>query len=381
MIRFEKLTSRSGLFQVSFGLLLLFATPTGATDTRVETMGESALFLEDEDNIWYFPAAIFEYPNLMVLSLGGQAGTLTPQSKLRTLGTISLPRGMVLGAGFGAEVKQVTYAPLDAAELLHLFWGFRDSSNQYGLSISQYGAVNSRPPSYEKLVSLTQVVAGISSEQASGNNVELALAYSGTYFKDIRNGTKKSVPKGYHELALRVRNSIPLENVTAIIMVFTATFGAHGAISDPSSPDAETFKEIYFTSRLGAAYEIQHPEDLLIILHASALYGRTVTSPADTKTITWDLPQAGLGVEKWIRPWLALRAGAILQLQLRKNVAPSGRTLSSEVSTAPTMGLAIRLSDLQADFALDPEVLKNGLYFMSGKTAPLFNKVTLRYNF
>ena len=121
IIRATKLMRGGGLIQVTFGVILLIASPIGATDTRVETMGASALFLEDEDNIWYFPASILKYPNLLVLSLGGRASALTPQSELRTSGTFALPRGTVLGVAFGSDVKQVTYAPLTAEELLHLF--------------------------------------------------------------------------------------------------------------------------------------------------------------------------------------------------------------------------------------------------------------------
>ncbi len=381
MIRLEQLTSSTGLFQVSFGLLLLLASPVDATDTRVETLGASGLFLNDEDNIWYFPSTIHEYPNLMVLSLGGQASTLTPLSELRTFGTVYLPQGTLLGIGFGAEEKQVTYAPLEAAELLHLFWARANAGNRYALSISQFGAISSHPPSYEKLVSVTQAAAGFILEAASGNTVDLTLAYSGTWFKDIRNGTKISVPKGYHELAFRVRNRISLTDIASRITICTATLGTRGAENYPSEPVPDTIKDNYFTTRLGAAFEINYPEDLLVIFHASALYSRVVKKPTDARSNTWYLPEGGLGVEKWIRPWLALRAGAILQLQILKNDASGNKTSRSQVSTTPTLGLAVRFSGLQADFALDQEVLEDGLYFMSGTKVPLFNKVTLRYNF
>lgn len=381
IIQFKKLMRSGGFIQVTLGVALLIASPIGATDTRVETMGASALFLEDENNIWYFPASILEYPNLLVLSLGGRASALTPQSELRTLSTISLPQGMVMGIGFGSDEKQVTYAPLNAKELLHLFWGTRGGSRRYGLSISQYGAINNNPPSYEKSVSVTQAVAGIRSEGASGNTVEGALAYRGTYFKDIRNRVKRSAPKGYHELLLRARNSVPLTDIASIIMVLTATLGARGARSYSSVQDSEIIKQGYMAARVGAAYEINRPEDLLVIFHASILYSRTVTSPDETKSIIWDFPQAGLAIEKWIRPWLALRAGAILQLQLRKNTGSGDTALRSQVSTARTTGLALRLSGCQADFAVAPAMLKEGPYIMSGMMAPLFTKVTLRYHF
>jgi len=381
IIRATKLTRGGSFIQVTFGVILLIASPIGATDTRVETMGASALFLEDEDNIWYFPASILEYPNLLVLSLGGRASALTPQSELRTFGTIALPQGMVMGMGFGSDEKQVTYAPLNAKELLHLFLGKREGSRRFGLSISQYGAINNHPPTYKKSVSVTQAVAGVRSEGASGNTLEGALAYRGTYFKDFRNGVKRSAPKGYHELVLRARNSVTLTDITSIITVLTATLGARGARIYSSGQDTEIVKEGYVAAQVGAAYELSRPEDLLVIFHASILYSRTVTSPAGTKSMIWDLPQAGLGVEKWIRPWLALRAGAILQLQLRKNTGSGDTALRSQVSTALTTGLALRLSGFQADFAVAPAMLKEGPYIMSGMKAPLFTKVTLRYHF
>ncbi|MFC1543123.1 hypothetical protein ACFL4K_01130 [Candidatus Neomarinimicrobiota bacterium] len=371
----------SGFIQVTLGVVLLMANPIGATDTRVETLGASALFLEDEDNIWHFPASILEYPNLLVLSLGGRASALTPRSEFRILGTIPLPQGMVMGMGFGSDERQVTYAPLGAKELLHLFIAKREGSRRTGLSISQYGAINNNNPSYEKSVSVTRVSIGIEAEQGSDRIVEGSLAYCGTYFKDISNRVKRSGPKGYHELALQMRGSIQLTESVRIIPILTATLGARGARTYSSGQVSGTVKQGYIASQIGAAYEISRPEDLLVIFHASILYSRTVSSPAESKNIIWSFPQAGVGIEKWIRPWLALRAGAILHLQLRKNTGNGDISWRSQVSTAPAMGLAIRFSGLQADFAFDPAVLENGLYFMSGTKAPLFTKVTLRYHF
>ncbi|MFB0516173.1 MAG: hypothetical protein ACETWG_06170 [Candidatus Neomarinimicrobiota bacterium] len=371
------------LFSAIIAMVILLPSPIGATDTRVETLGASALFLKDEDNIWYFPASLLQYPNLLVMSLGGRASELTPQSEFWASGTYALPRGMVLGVAFGADEKQVTYAPLAAEEQLHLFWGIPAGSRGFGLRFSRFGAINNRVPSYEKSVSVTQVIAGIESESGAGDTVEAALAYCGTNFKDISNGEKRSEPKGYYELGFRMRNTVELTNTVRIIPVVTATIGARGARFFSSGQASESDKEDYFSVRIGTAYEIARPEDFLVIFHASILYDRTETSPVKTKDILWDLPRAGLGVEKWIRPWIALRAGAILRLQLR-NFDGSGEgspLRQTRVSTAQTIGLALRIDALQVDFAVEPELLKEGLYFMSGMQAPLFTKVTIRYNF
>ena len=78
-----------------------------------------------------------------------------------------------------------------------------------------------------------------------------------------------------------------------------------------------------------------------------------------------------------------MRAGAILRIRITDTQAGSqfGLRRIVETSTTQSLGLALRLEGLQIDLALEPTVLQEGPYFISGKEAPLFAKVSLVHAF
>ncbi|UCH62675.1 MAG: hypothetical protein JSU77_12955, partial [Fidelibacterota bacterium] len=141
-----KLTKYIVFIPVVLAMTTLLPHRASATDTRVETLGASGLFLEDENNIWYFPAALLRYPDLMVFSFGGRVNTLTPYSDLYSVGTLTLPRRMALGIAFGSGKNTVTYAPLVAQERLHLFWGVNMGSQKLGVRFSRFSAMSDAIP-------------------------------------------------------------------------------------------------------------------------------------------------------------------------------------------------------------------------------------------
>lgn len=387
IIRATKLMRGGGLIQITIGVILLIASPIGATDTRVETLGASALFLEDEYNIWHYPAALLRYPDLLVFSFGGRTNALTPPSELYTVGTFALPRSMALGIAFGSGQNAVTYAPLVAQERLHLFWGVPVGSRKLGVRFSRFSAVRNAVPSYERSVSTTHLGTGLESQLGANMLLETALSLNITNFKDIVNGEKNSEPMDYWGLELRMRGIANLGNNTRIIPLFEFSWNARGVRFFSAGQETGTEEEDHLTARIGAAFEINPREDLLVIFHTSALYDHTVSKSSASsngpKATIWDLPLAGLGLEKWIRPWLAFRVGAMLRLWLDDSESAGGASSQwqTHTSTAQTVGLALHLGSFQADFAVAPAMLKEGPYIMSGMKAPLFTKVTLRYHF
>jgi len=366
-------------------LVILIPRPLGATDTRVETLGASGLFLEDDNNIWYYPTTLLRYPNLLILSLGGKTSALTPPSELRTSGTFKLTRGMVLGVAFGSEETKETYAPLSAEEQLHLFWGAPIGGRRFGLRFSRFGAIQNAVPSYERSVSITRFQAGFEPDLDEGKVLESAFHFYSIDFTDIRNGEKNSEPTGYWELGLRIRYNVKPKDNIRIVPVLTVTKGVRGVRFFSSGQESATQKEEYLAARIGVAFEIHPRDDLLFIYHTSISYNRTLTKSSTDQSkpevIIWEVPLAGIGVEKWIRPWLAFRTGAVLRLSLDENEGEGNTQRQMHTSTVQTLGLALSIEGLQVDFAIEPEILKKGPYFMSGTKAPLFTRVTLRYNF
>ena len=179
-------------------LSLLMPATTTATGTRVETLGDAALFLRDDNNIWQFPSAVLDYRTTQVLGLAGRVNQLTPWSDLRTTGIFPLPRGMAIGAAFGAAEMQVLYAPLIAREQLHLFYGLPWGNRSFGLRLSRYGALRNQPPAYEQSVSITQLEFGMKTGLGRGRTIESTVHLGRTSFVDISNGQKRSFPDGYY---------------------------------------------------------------------------------------------------------------------------------------------------------------------------------------
>jgi len=127
-------------FPVILAMATAFPQFVSATDTRVETLGDSGVFLEDVSNIWFYPTSLLRYPDQLILNLGGQISILTPPSVRQTISTLALPSGAVFGVAFGSAEKQVTFAPLNAEEQLHLFWSKPVGKGKYGLRLSSFGA-------------------------------------------------------------------------------------------------------------------------------------------------------------------------------------------------------------------------------------------------
>lgn len=362
--------------------MLMPAGPATATDTRVETLGDAGLFIRDDNNIWQFPSTVLDYRTTQVLSLAGRVNELTPRSDLRTTGIFPLPRGMAIGAAFVAGERQVLYAPLNAKEQLHLFYGLPRGNRSFGLRLSRYGAQRNQPPTYERSVSVTEMELGLKTGLDRGWTIEGALHFSGTSFVDLIGGQKRSVPDGYYEYGLRLRGFLDLGENVQIVPLLTASNARRGArLSDDSRQS-----EDYLKGRFGIGLQVDRPEALLLLVHASISYQRMEIKNSigeSSEIVTWDLPIAGLGLEKWLRPWLAVRAGAILRIRITdtQGGSQSGQHRIVDTTTAQSLGLAFRLDGLQVDFALESMVLQEGPYFLSGREAPLFAKVSLVHTF
>lgn len=378
--------SRSYIFAI-LAIAASFPRSVSATDTRAETVGASGLFIEDESNIWYYPAALLRYPDRLIFNLGGQTSLLTPLSAMRTMSAFTLPGGTVLGVAFGSAEKKVTFAPLTAEEQIHLFWSRPAGNRNYGLRISRFGASREAAPDYKRTVSVTQIHAGMEFERSGGQVTETVISIQRTTFSNFRNGEAVTEPTGYWELGGRARWYSDLSKGIRFINVLSVAAGRRGIRFLASGSGTVTEKDEYITLQIGAAFEIIPQEGLLVIFHASGLFDYTVTttSPGTGKSglTIWDIPQAGLGIEKWIKPWLALRAGAMLRLQLTDGKEAGANLSAREMRafSAQTLGLAVRHDGFQADMAIDPGMIRQGPHFMSGTSLPLFTKVTLSYAF
>jgi hypothetical protein len=382
-----RLKKYKALCMVVLGVIIQLPNPVGATDTRVETLGASGSFLEDQSNIWLHPSALLRYPNQLVLSRGGQTSILTPTTELRTLGTFALPGGTVLGIAFGATENDVTFAPLKAAEQVHLFWAFSKGKRRYGLHLSRFGAMRDAPPQFERSVGVTRLDAGLESGLDSNRRIEITVLAEDTRFSETRNGEARSKSTGYWRLGVNSRLLMKLTESVRLIPLMAVTAGHRGAHIYSEGEVTETTEEAYYNAEAGVGLEITTSNETLVIMHASTyvdyLEEKTSVSSDKSGLTVWDVALVGMGIEKWIFPWLALRAGAGMRLRLEdsKEAGASHSLREMDTITAQTLGLAMRYDSFQADFAIEPLFLKRGPHFISGTSFPLSSKATLSYEF
>ncbi|MFC1547452.1 hypothetical protein ACFL5M_02875 [Candidatus Neomarinimicrobiota bacterium] len=375
------------LFVVVLGAIIQLPTPMGATDTRVETLGASGSFLEDQSNIWGHPSTLLRYPNQLVLSLGGQTSVLSPPSNLKTLGTFKLPSGMVLGMAFGSAENDVTFAPLQAEEQVHLFCGIPKGNRRYGLRLSRFGAMRDAPPQFERSVGVTQLHVGLESGMDSDRRVEITVLAEDTRFSETRNGELESESTGYWRLGVNSRLLMKLTESVRLIPLIAVTAGHRGAHIYSEGEATETTEEAYYNGQAGVGFEINTTNETLVIIHASTYIDyveeKTSVSSEESGMTIWDVALVGMGIEKWVFPWLALRVGAGMRLRLEdsKEAGVSHSLREIETLTAQTLGLGVRLAGIQADFAIEPLLLKRGPHFISGTSMPLSSKATLSYEF
>ncbi|UCH09600.1 MAG: hypothetical protein JSU61_10280 [Fidelibacterota bacterium] len=375
------------LLAILIGLMIQLPSLLTATDTRVETLGASGVFLEDESNIWNHPSALLRYTNQLVLGLGGQSSILTPASELATLGTFALPRGMALGLGFGSAERDVTFAPLNAEEQVHLFWGISRGERRYGLRLSRFGTIRDAPPQFERSVGITQCYIGLESMMSADRRFEVTILAEDTRFAEIRNGDTDSESTAYWKLGLHSRLVTTLTENVRLVPVLEVTVGHRGTDLYTDGAISETREEGYYVAQAGVAFELTSADDLLVILHVSTkvdyLQETTSLSSEESGMTIWDIAWVGLGLERWVNAWLAIRVGAGLRLRLEDSKESGASNSLKEVHTltAHTLGLAMQYGGFQVDFAIDPTYLKRGPHFISGTSMPLFGKATLTYRF
>jgi hypothetical protein len=383
-MRLKKYTS---VLVILLGMMVQLPCPVSATDTRVETLGASGSFLDDESNIWIHPSALLRYANQLVLGLGGQSSILTPTSELTTLSTLALPGGMALGLAFGSTEQEVTFAPLRAEEQLHLFWGIPKGNRRYGLRLSRFGAMRDAPPQFERSVAVTQCYIGLESAISPDRRLEITIQGEDTRFAEIRNGDTDSESTDYWKLGLHSRLYTKLTEAVRIVPLLAVTVGHRGTHIYSEGEVSETREEGYYKAQVGVAFELTSRDDLLVIIHASTIVDyleeKTSISSEESGITVWDIAWVGVGLEKWVNSWLAIRVGAGLRLRIEdgKESGASHSLKEMHTLTAQTLGLALHYNGFQADFAIEPTYLKRGPHFISGTSMPLFGKATLSYRF
>lgn len=377
--------------RIRIGVLLCFgsfmALPCGATDTRVETMGGSGLYLEDDADIWIYPSALSEYGDRLAIGLGGSASSLTAQSVLRTVATLRLVNRVVIGVAMGNERISHSNLPLAATEQMHLLLSAPFGKNTVGFHLSRWGAINSDAPSFERSVAVTRLAVGLERETSTGNTMETALSGSITNFKDLYGGQARTKPQRYYDLGLAVRGRFKINSDSRIVPVLNILAGERSISNMVVDPGARSRELNHLRGQAGVALERRYESGLLLISHLCVAVDyesdNYSAGGSGTEIVMWELPRLGFGIEKSITAHLAIRLGCISRVLLKSETVKSGseteRITSTE--TAPTFGLGWRYQGFQADWAIDPSLLQGGPFLISGRSAPLTTKITVAIDF
>lgn len=373
-----------------FSAVILFSTnEVSASDVRTETLGNSNFFIQDDNNIWLFPATILDNSDLFLFSLGGEVTPETGESDFLSSALFALPNRAVFGASFSDDKAKIQYAPFNPNHQSHLFYGRRFGKNKFAIRFSRYAQKSTISTSLNRSAYKNDLEIGIGSNSGKGWLSDLTIRLTKHGFNESRRGEKLREPDGTVAYGLRARGFISLSDEVNLVPLFTFNKGTNGVRFFSSGIESSFEKQKSLLARLGLGFNIAYSEDLFVIAHASLIYSKidhdrgTTSDSFNSQIVTWNLPSIGLGVERLVTRWLVLRAGATAKWTLIDEEQADGAVSikSSSSQTFQSFGLALKHDGFQLDLAINSEAIEVGPYFLTGYELPLFSKVTVFYKF
>ena len=143
---------------------------------------------------------------------------------------------------------------------------------------------------------------------------------------------------------------------------------------------------------LGAGNNMNISDDVLVVTDIGLNFGPSETessmkgADATTKYPYTVLPYFGLGLEAQIRDWLDIRIGAN-KAWVKEGYEPDESTASDPQETSGYAGEAFYLGagfhfgKLDIDAQINPNLILNGPYFVSGVGSNMASRATLTYTF
>jgi hypothetical protein len=374
------------LLMLTVTVVLMFAVTATATETRVMTMGDANNIMKDEANIWLYPSTITMYPGL---ALGEFCGDDYEGFDFETLGMHYAvgENGIVLGAYLDKVPGEIGYYPGYDGDMMvdhriNLFFGTPMGDNTFGAYVSYYGdSYKADAEGDESAAGAMMFDLGVGLTLMDNFDVAASFGIS-TWKNEDAEGNAISEPDGNMHFGIGGRYWMDFGGDYVGIPHLMFGYGAEGIKGD----DVDDEKTTAMMVDLGWGMNLM-PDDRILcvgdfgIMYMNMKYENTDTDDECTYN-TIVLPYVGLGIEGHVTSWWDVRMGAKKYWTMYSDEDVDGNKYTwNFAETSTYLGSGIYLGNFTIDVQVDPGFVQWGPNFVSGYTAPLTNRVSVKYNF
>lgn len=352
--------------------VLVMALPAMATMTRVMTMGDQYMFIQDDYNIWTFTSTVNNYPRHLIVDHGqnffgdvARVGVITPFMK-----------SGVLGAFVSDDSFTPEYGPMAADQRLDLFYGYRAVNFDLGVHVDWWGDKYDSTGTQSTSALGLQVGVGFN---ANGNMFEADVFYKNLNwtYEDVTTGTALAERDAGAVMGGAARLLWAYNNMVTIVPALAVAQYKEGVTNGPE------YKETIFDIGAGCNTVPLQGTEFLTSIGMRAEKETTTdsagTDVSDDKTNT--TPYIKFGADIQVKPWLNFRVGAQKNvLQTQEDAVTNEKWTNSDMSYE--VGAGIMLGDVQFDAMVNNSFLNAGPYLLSGTSAgPMFWWLSFKYDF
>jgi len=381
-------------------LVLAMAVPAMATWTRVMTMGNQPMFIQDDYNIWQWTSTVNNYPRHMIVdhSIDAESyefGTEDYDGSTRVGMVVPFMGTSVLGvfiSDFDVDYPFTTtsFPGNEANQYIDVFYGYRGASWDLGVRIDYYNeSVEAGGKQNQSQIGLN---AGV------GFNVNANMLEINAFYKSIswKNETLGAAPNdpitekdAGSDIGIAARYLIAYNNMVTLIPAFayrTQTVSETvTATVPPGIGNGEENKTTGWDLGIGCnTVPLSGVEFLTSLGVRSQSFEDTDTSSTGPLFDGSDkhFPYFAFGADIQVKNWLALRVGAEKTWDGFTDKTSTPETKISTSSFDYHIGAGIMLGDVQFDVDVNPGWLNAGPYFLSGESdGDMFTYVSFKYDY
>ena len=375
---------------ILFVVFLLFCAVmmnSWATETRVFSMGNSGVFMNDNSNILYFPGNVMRFGNEIVTEL-----RLKDNEELFSA-EVRLPiNSHMFGLNFNRPIN--IYNPgvgtnIRLEQTSDLYFGTKIGGNDLGVrfSLGRDGYSQDSTavqPRLEESARYLEIAGGYSTD-----NFDVSLGLELPSIKSERQGNKDEY--GGNNIWINGRYFYQYNSEIKFVPVLQLSFGSADRKTDigPGIPQAETDYSLT-NMNLGIGLNYQLTENSLLVLGIDP-FGQSTTKEKEKEgdestVVTSTLPRLYLGAEANIKSWLSGRIGANKAYQtITTKIKPYQQDeIKRTVHQSPynvSFGLGLKLGRFLIDLDINDGFFFEGPNFMSGRFRDFSNRVSVSYLF
>lgn len=377
---------------LALALAVFMTAPAFATWTRVVTMGNQSMYIQDDYNIWGFTSTVNNYPRHLIIDHSidasayefGVGEDIDGSTRLGMI--VPFMRSMVLGAFISDFDYEWGLEPDEADQKLDLFWGYRAANFDLGVRIDYAGrGVEFGGKSDQSAIGINGGVGF----NLSGNMLEANVMYRSISWTDedatgVTPVVVNSEKDAGSDMGVNARYLIAYNSMVTLVPAFQYRQQKVSQLVTPGVTTGLEGKTTGWDLGFGCnTVPLQGTEFLTSIGVRSKSVEIIDTAAAPIEdTTSGAMPYIALGAEIQVKNWLNFRFGAEKTWDTFKDNATTPEFKQWGASFDYHVGAGIMVGDLQFDVDVNPSWFDAGPYFLSGSSAgDMFTMISIKYDY